>query len=162
MTIDEENRRNILSNIPNGLLQTKDCKLNHSFISSTSTAAWRHLDYREQYDLNSIHISITHKINNSYYAIIKVYISGTCYDYYRAPRVRTFTDVTSNFARVDIDFLRGNTCIGFIRVYGNNTIDPAFPEEYERNTTYKCYSKCFKAMEQVIAYLEILGFKNDR
>ena len=84
-------------------------------------------------------------------------INGTV-DY----RVRTFTDVTSNFARVDIDFLRGNTCIGFIRVYGNNTIDPAFPEEYERNTTYKCYSECFKAMEQVIAYLEILGFKNDR
>ena len=33
-------------------------------------------------------------------------INGTV-DY----RVRTFTDVTSNFARVDIDFLRGNTCI---------------------------------------------------
>ena len=59
-------------------------------------------------------------------------INGTV-DY----RVRTFTDVTSNFARV-------------------------VPEEYERNTTYKCYSKCFKAMEKVIAYLEILGFKNDR
>ena len=84
-------------------------------------------------------------------------INGTV-DY----RVRTFTDVTSNFARVDIDFLRGNTCIGFIREYGINTIDPAFPEEYERNTTYKCFSKCFKAMENVITYLEILGFKNDR
>lgn len=87
-------------------------------------------------------------------------INGTV-DY----RVRTFTaftDVTSNLARVDIDFMKGNTCIGFIRVFGNNTIDPALPEEYERNTTYKCYSECFKAMEQVKAYLEILGFKNDR
>lgn len=77
-------------------------------------------------------------------------------------RVRPFTHIASNLARVDIDFMKGNTCIGFIRVFGNNTIDPAFPEEYERNTTYKCYSECFKAMEQVIAYLEILGFKNDR
>lgn len=76
-------------------------------------------------------------------------------------RVNTFTDVVSSLARVDIDFMQGNTCIGFIRVFGNNTIDPAFPEEYERNTTYKCYSECFKAMEQVIAYLEILGFRND-
>ena len=84
-------------------------------------------------------------------------INGTV-DY----RVRTFTDVTSNFARVDIDFLKGNTCIGFIRVFGNNTIDPALPDEYERHTTYKCYSECFKAMEHVITYLEILGFKNDR
>ena len=77
-------------------------------------------------------------------------------------RVRTFTNIASNLARVDIDFMKGNTCIGFIRVFGNNTIDPAFPEEHERNTTYKCYSKCFEAMERVIAYLEILGFKNDR
>ena len=77
-------------------------------------------------------------------------------------RVRTFTNIASNLARVDIDFIRGNTCIGFIRVFGNNTIDPALPEEHERNTTYKCYSKCFEAMERVIAYLEILGFKNDR
>ena len=102
MTTDEENRRNILSNIPNELLQTKDCKLNHSFISSTSTAAWRHLDYREQYDLNSIHISITHKINNSYYAIIKVYISGTCYDYYRAPRDKLY------YPQVDIAYQIAN------------------------------------------------------
>ena len=77
-------------------------------------------------------------------------------------RVHTFTDVVSSLARVDIDFMRGNTCIGFIRVFGNNTIDPALPDEYERHTTYKCYSECFKAMEHVITYLEILGFKNDR
>lgn len=25
------------------------------------------------------------------------------------------------------------------------------PEKYERNTTYKCYNKCFEAMENVIA-----------
>ena len=84
-------------------------------------------------------------------------INGTV-DY----KVHTFTNIASNLARVDIDFMRGNTCIGFIRVFGNNTIDPTFPEEYERNTTYKCYSKCFEAMERVIAYLEILGFRNDR
>ena len=78
-------------------------------------------------------------------------------------RVNTsYTNVVSSLARVDIDFMKGNTCIGFIRVFGNNTIDPALPEEHERNTTYKCYSKCFEAMERVIAYLEILGFKNDR
>lgn len=82
-------------------------------------------------------------------------------------RINTFTDVVSNLftdavsslARVDIDFMKGNTCIGFIRVFGNNTIDPALPEEYERNTTYKCYSECFTAMKQVITYLEILGFR---
>lgn len=68
-------------------------------------------------------------------------------------RVRTFTNVASNLARVDIDFIRGNTCIGFIRVFGNNTIDPALP------TIYKCYSECFTAMKQVITYLEILGFR---
>ena len=77
-------------------------------------------------------------------------------------RVRSFTNIASNLARVDIDFMKGNTCIGFIRVFGNNTIDPALPEEYERNTTYKCYSEYFEAMGYVIAYLEILGFKNDR
>lgn len=76
-------------------------------------------------------------------------------------RVNTsYTNVVSSLTRVDIDFMKGNTCIGFIRVFGNNTIDPALPNEYERNKTYKCYSECFKAMERVIAYLEILGFKN--
>ncbi len=81
---------------------------------------------------------------------------------YRVRTFHAFTDVASNLARVDIDFMRGNTCIGFIRVYGNNTIDPALPEEYERKTTYKCYSECFEAMKRVMTYLEILGFKNDR
>lgn len=87
MTIDEEERRNILSKIPDELLQTKECKLEHSYINSTSTAAWRHLEYSDkQYDLESIHIAITHKVNNSYYAVIKVYITGTCYDYFNAPK----------------------------------------------------------------------------
>ena len=81
-------------------------------------------------------------------------INGTV-DY----RVRTFTDVTSNFARVDIDFMRGNTCIGFIRVYGDNTINPALPEILQTNPRHKEY---LEAIEKVIAYLEILGFKNDR
>ena len=81
-------------------------------------------------------------------------INGTV-DY----RVRTFTDVTSNFARVDIDFLRGNTCIGFIRVYGNNTIDPALPEILQTIPRHKEY---LEAIEKVIAYLELIGFRNDR
>ena len=81
-------------------------------------------------------------------------INGTV-DY----RVRTFTDVTSNFARVDIDFMRGNTCIGFIRVYKDNTINPALPEILQTNPRHKEY---LEAIEKVIAYLEILGFKNDR
>ena len=81
-------------------------------------------------------------------------INGTV-DY----RVRTFTDVTSNFARVDIDFLRGNTCIGFIRIYGNNTIDPALPEILQTIPRHKEY---LEAIEKVIAYLELIGFRNDR
>ena len=81
-------------------------------------------------------------------------INGTV-DY----RVRTFTDVTSNFARVDIDFMRGNTCIGFIRVYGNNTIDPALPEILQTIPRHKEY---LEAIEKVIAYLELIGFRNDR
>lgn len=93
MTIDEENRRNILSKLPNDLLQTKECKLKHSFINSTSTAAWRHLEYHENYDLKSIHIYITHKVNNSYYAVIKVFISGTCYYYFEAPKDKSYPQV---------------------------------------------------------------------
>ena len=81
-------------------------------------------------------------------------INGTV-DY----RVRTFTDVTSNFARVDIDFMRGNTCIGFIRIYGNNTIDPALPEILQTIPRHKEY---LEAIEKVIAYLELIGFRNDR
>ncbi|MBQ4031003.1 MAG: hypothetical protein II625_04540 [Bacilli bacterium] len=93
MTIDEENRINILSKLPNELLQTKECKLEHSWINSTSTAAWRILDYHEQYDLRAIRISITHKINNSYYVVIHVYISGTCYSYFEAPRDKLYPQV---------------------------------------------------------------------
>lgn len=94
MTTDEENRRDILSKLPEELLQTKECKLLKSWINSTSTAAWRRLDYNDkQYDLESIHIAITHKVNNSYFAVIKVYISGTCYDYYKAPRSKTYPQV---------------------------------------------------------------------
>ena len=74
-------------------------------------------------------------------------------------RVRTFTDVTSNFARVDIDFMRGNTCIGFIRVYKDNTINPALPEILQTNPRHKEY---LEAIEKVIAYLELIGFRNDR
>ena len=43
-------------------------------------------------------------------------------------RINNFVDVISTVGRVDIDFMRGNTCIGFIRVYGDNTINPALPE----------------------------------
>lgn len=93
MTIDEENRRNILSKLPDKLLQTKECKLLKSYIDSTSTAAWRHLEYHENHNLKSIHIHITHKINNFYYAVIKVYISGTCYNYFEAPRDKSYSQV---------------------------------------------------------------------
>lgn len=72
-------------------------------------------------------------------------------------KIRTF-EVTYTVPRIDIDFIRGNTCIGFIRVY-ENTIAPVFPTEYEKNPVYKNYSKCFEAMENVITYLEIIGFR---
>lgn len=66
-------------------------------------------------------------------------------------RVNTFTYDASSLARVDIDFMRGNTCMGFIRVFGNNTI----------NSVQRINGIVNETMEQVIAYLEILGFKND-
>ena len=93
MTTSEEERRNILSKLPEELLQTKECKLIHSWINSTSTATWRHLEYHENYDLKSIQIHITHKVNNSYYAVIKVYISGTCYSYFEAPKDKSYPQV---------------------------------------------------------------------
>lgn len=58
--------------------------------------------------------------------------------------------------RVDIDFMRGNTCIGFIRVYKDSTINPALPEILETNPRHKEY---LEVIEKVITYLEILGFK---
>ena len=112
MTIDEENRRNILSKIPDELLKTKECKLEHSYLTSTSTAAWRHLDYREQYDCNSILIAITHKVNNSYYAVIKVYITGTCYDYFKAPK-------SSIYPHVDIAYQIAN----YLKILGLHVND---------------------------------------
>ena len=60
--------------------------------------------------------------------------------------------------RVDIDFMRGNTCIGFIRVYKDSTIKPALPEILQTNPRHKEY---LEVIEKVIAYLEIIGFKND-
>ena len=66
-------------------------------------------------------------------------------------RINDSVDVVSSLGRVDIDFMRDNTCIGFIRVFGNNTINPAFPEK----------SEYIVAMEHVITYLEIIGFKRD-
>ena len=74
-------------------------------------------------------------------------------------RINNFVDVVSTIGRVDIDFMRGNTCIGFIRVYGNNTIDPALPEILQTNPRHKEY---LEAIEKVIAYLELIGFRNDR
>lgn len=113
MTIDEENRRNILSKLPDELLQTKECKLEHSYINSTSTAAWRHLEYSDkQYDLESIHIAITHKINDSYYAVIKVYITGTCYDYFKAPK-------SSMYPHIDIAYQIAN----YLKILGLHVND---------------------------------------
>lgn len=74
-------------------------------------------------------------------------------------RINNFVDVVSTVGRVDIDFMRGNTCIGFIRVYGDNTINPALPEILQTIPRHKEY---LEVIEKVIAYLEIIGFKNDR
>lgn len=93
MTTDEENRINILSKLPEELLQTKECKLIHSWINSTSTSAWRILAYHEPYDLRSIDITITHRVYGSYFVVIKVYISGVKYDYYEAPKGKKYPQV---------------------------------------------------------------------
>ena len=73
-------------------------------------------------------------------------------------RINNFVDVVSTIGRVDIDFMRGNTCIGFIRVYKDSTIKPALPEILETIPRHKEY---LEVIEKVIAYLEIIGFKND-
>ena len=74
-------------------------------------------------------------------------------------RINNFVDVISTIGRVDIDFMRGNTCIGFIRVYGDNTINPALPEILQTNPRHKEY---LEVIEKVITYLELIGFRNDR
>lgn len=73
-------------------------------------------------------------------------------------RINNFVDVISTIGRVDIDFMRGNTCIGFIRVYGDNTINPALPEILQTNPRHKEY---LEVIEKVITYLELIGFRND-
>jgi hypothetical protein len=73
-------------------------------------------------------------------------------------RINNFVDVISTIGRVDIDFMRGNTCIGFIKVYGNNTIKAALPEILETDSRHKEY---LEVIEKVIAYLELIGFRND-
>lgn len=73
-------------------------------------------------------------------------------------RINNNVDIVSTLGRVDIDFMRGNSCLGFIRVYGDNTINPALPEILR---TYPRHKKYLEAMEKVIAYLELIGFKND-
>ena len=93
MTIDEENRINILSKLPEELLQTKECKLLKSWINKTSTSAWRYLTYHEEYTLKSIDITITHKIDSTYYVVIKVYVSGIKYDYFNAPKNKSYPQV---------------------------------------------------------------------
>ena len=93
MTIDEENRINILSNLPNELLQTKECKLLHSWINSTPHSAWRILAYCKPYGIKSIDITITHRAYGSYFVVIKVFISGTKYDYFNAPKNKSYPQV---------------------------------------------------------------------
>jgi hypothetical protein len=73
-------------------------------------------------------------------------------------RINNFVDIISTIGRVDIDFMRGNTCIGFIKVYCNNTIKPALPEILETDPRHKEY---LEVIEKVIAYLELIGFRND-
>lgn len=93
MTADEENRRNILSNLPDELLQTKECKLLKSYINSTSTAAWRLLAYCEPYSIKSIELTITDNVRGFYFVVIKVFISGTKYDYFNAPKNKSYPQV---------------------------------------------------------------------
>ena len=93
MTIDEENRRDILSKLPDELLQTKECKLLHSWINSTPHSAWRLLTYCEPYSIKSIDITITHRAYGSYFVVIKVFISGTKYDYFNSPRNKSYPQV---------------------------------------------------------------------
>jgi hypothetical protein len=73
-------------------------------------------------------------------------------------RINNFVDIISTIGRIDIDFMRGNTCIGFIKVYCNNTIKPALPEILETDPRHKEY---LEVIEKVITYLELIGFKND-
>jgi len=73
-------------------------------------------------------------------------------------RINNFVDIISTIGRVDIDFMRGNTCIGFIKVYCNNTIKPALPEILETDPRHKEY---LEVIEKVTAYLELIGFRND-
>ena len=112
MTEDENKRIDILNSLSDDLLQTKECKLLHSYVMSIPQSACRNLDYSDIYGINSIHVYITHKINNTYFSLIKVYISGTCYDYFRAPR-------GSAYPHIDIAFQIANYLkILGLQVYG--------------------------------------------
>ena len=71
-------------------------------------------------------------------------------------RVNSFTDIVYNLPRVDIDFLIETKCICFIKVLGDSTIQSIYPKENETNPTY---NECFKALESIMTYLEIIGFK---
>lgn len=93
MTIDEENRINILSSIPDELLQTKECKLIRSWMNSTPHTAWRILAYCEPYGIKSIDITITDNVRSSYFVVIKVFISGVKYDYFNAPKNKSYPQV---------------------------------------------------------------------
>lgn len=72
-------------------------------------------------------------------------------------RINSYTNITSTLPRVDIDFMLGNTCISFVRVYGDNTLVPAISGVLQTKPRYDEYTAVIK---QVIAYLEIIGFKN--
>jgi hypothetical protein len=93
MTANEENRRDILSKLPDELLQTKECKLLHSWINSTPHTAWRILAYSKPYGIKSIDITITDNVRGSYFVVIKVFISGTKYDYFNAPKNKSYPQV---------------------------------------------------------------------
>lgn len=74
-------------------------------------------------------------------------------------RINSYTNIASTLPRVDIDFMLGNTCISFIRIYGDGTLVPAISGTLQSKPRHKEYTT---VIEQVIAYLEIIGFKNDR
>ena len=72
-------------------------------------------------------------------------------------RINSYTNIASTLPRIDIDFMLGNTCISFVRVYGDRTLVPAIAGILKTKPRHEEYTT---AMEQVIAYLEIIGFKN--
>lgn len=105
-------RINILTNLPDELLQTKECKLKQSLMNSTSQTAWRSLDYTDKHRINTVDIFIARNDDGTYFTLIKVFISGTCYDYAKAPK-------GSAYPHVDIAYQIAN----YLKILGLHVYD---------------------------------------